>query len=166
MSADPLHDERLGLAEEFGRFFDEHGLPRTEGRILGWLVVCDPPEQSADDLAVVLALSRGGVSMAMRMLVRADAVERVSVPGSRKHFYRLRPGLWRREIERRVQEARRSRDLAAAGLERLGAAPEEQLRRLQDMREMYDFLARGYEELSERWRSTEKERIGGDHDAA
>ncbi len=164
MSVDPLHEERLRLAEEFGRFFDEYGLPRVEGRILGWLVVCEPPEQSADDLARALGVSRGGISMGMRMLMRSEAAERVPVPGSRKHFYRLRPGLWRREIERRVQEAVRTRDLAAEGLQRLESAPAEQLGRLRDMREMYDFLARGYQELSQRWRAHEEETMDGDHD--
>lgn len=152
METDPLHEERLQLAEEFGRFFDEHGLPRTEGRILGWLVVCDPPQQSADELAGALGISRGSVSMGIRMLLRSDAAERISIPGSRKHFYRLRPGLWGYEIERRVQEATRTRDLATEGLRRLQSAPTEQLERLREMQDMYDFLADGYQELSQRWR--------------
>lgn len=162
MSSDPLHEERLRLAEEFGQFFDESGLPRVEGRLLGWLVVCDPPEQSAEDIGEALGLSRGGISMGIRMLMRAEAVERAVIPGSRRHYYRLRPGLWRREIERRVQEARRTRDLAVDGLDRLQSAPSEQLQRLQDMRDMYAYLARGYQELNDEWQAREKGTEDGD----
>lgn len=161
MSEDPLFAQRVELAEEFGRFFDENGLPGLEGRILGWLVVCDPPQQSADDLVAALGGSRGGVSMAMKMLIRTDAVERVSQRGTRRYLYCLRPGLWRREIERRMNEAIRTRDLAIDGLKRMSSAPHDQLTRLQDMREMYEFLVDGYQELYDRWRAHAEEEQHG-----
>src|SRR5690606_19889820 len=100
-----MERERQVFAEELGRFFEERGLPRMEGRVLGRLVVCSPAHQSADELAEALGASRGAISMAIRLLQRSEAVERLNVPGSRRHYYRLRPGFWRGEIDTRVQEA-------------------------------------------------------------
>ncbi|MBB4932690.1 DNA-binding transcriptional regulator GbsR (MarR family) [Lipingzhangella halophila] len=152
-----LEAERAAFAAEIGQFFEERGLPRTEGQMVGWLVVCDPPEQSADDLASALGASRGGISTAIRYLQRVGAVERVAAPGSRRHYYRLRPGIWRQDIDNRVEEAVRVRDLAAKGLERMSTAPPEQLDRLRDMNDMYTFLAQEFQQTQQRWREHEKE---------
>jgi DNA-binding transcriptional regulator GbsR (MarR family) len=153
-----LEAERRAFAEELGQWFEDRGLPRMEGRVAGWLIVCDPPEQSAEDLAAVLGASRGAISMATRLLQRAGAVERVNQPGSRKHYYRLRPGMWRQDIDKRVEEAVQVRELAAKGMAKLGEAPGGQLDRLRDMYQMYDFLAEEYTSIRDRWHRQEKGR--------
>ncbi|MBV2363355.1 GbsR/MarR family transcriptional regulator [Streptomonospora nanhaiensis] len=146
-----MERERQVFAEELGRFFEERGLPRMEGRVLGRLIVCSPPHQSADELAEALGVSRGAISMAIRLLQRSEAVERFTVPGSRRHYYRLRPGFWRGEIDTRVQEAAAVRALAENGLKRLEGAPAEDLDRLRDLHAMYTFLERGYAALRDSW---------------
>ena len=146
-----MERERQVFAEELGRFFEERGLPRMEGRVLGRLVVCSPAHQSADELAEALGASRGAISMAIRLLQRSEAVERLNVPGSRRHYYRLRPGFWRGEIDTRVQEAAAVRTLAESGLKRLEGAPEEDLDRLRDLHAMYTFLEHGYAALRDSW---------------
>ena len=37
---------------------DEYGVPPIAGRILGWLMICDPPEQSAGEIAEAIGASR------------------------------------------------------------------------------------------------------------
>lgn len=143
--------ERQVFAEELGRFFEERGLPRMEGRVLGRLVVCSPAHQSADELAEALNASRGAISMAIRLLQRSEAVERLNLPGTRRHYYQLRPGFWRGEIDTRVREAAAVRALTENGLKRLEGAPEEDLDRLRDMHEMYTFLEHGYAVLRDSW---------------
>lgn len=159
MAEDPIGAERKAFAEEIGQYFEEHGLPRMEGRVLGWLMICHPPQQSAEELAEALGASRGAISMATRLLQRAGAVERVPTPGSRRHYYRLRPGMWRQDIDKRVEEAARVRDMSLKWLERLQASvPPDQLDRLRDMHEMYDFLLGEYRQTRERWHQIEAQR--------
>ena len=44
-----IPDEQLLLyVEDFGLYFEQFGLARTAGRMLGWLLVCDPPHQTMD----------------------------------------------------------------------------------------------------------------------
>jgi DNA-binding transcriptional regulator GbsR (MarR family) len=90
-----MSGERTGrhdYADEIGLYFEGYGLPRIPGRILGWLMACEPPHQSPEQLAEELDISRGSVSMAMRLLQPNKAVERIAVPGSRRTHWRLRPG--------------------------------------------------------------------------
>jgi DNA-binding transcriptional regulator GbsR (MarR family) len=52
------HESLLGYAEEWGLLFERWGLPRTAGRIWGWLHVCEPPLQTAGQLVDALGVSK------------------------------------------------------------------------------------------------------------
>jgi DNA-binding transcriptional regulator GbsR (MarR family) len=139
--------------EEIGLYFAGVGLPRMPGRVLGWLLVCDPPHQSADELAAALKVSSGSISMAVQMLVRAGAVERYAMPGSRRTYYRLRPGFWLHEAEEKAKQAAEWRKLADRGLEMFADGESEaRAQRLQEMRDMYAFLEVEYARIDARWR--------------
>jgi DNA-binding transcriptional regulator GbsR (MarR family) len=87
-------DQETGLhhfVAEIGLFFEAAGSTRMAGRMLGWLLVCDPPHQSAGQLAAALHASNGSISMTTRMLIQAGLVDRVSLRGDRRTYYRLRP---------------------------------------------------------------------------
>jgi DNA-binding transcriptional regulator GbsR (MarR family) len=142
-----LHD----FADEIGLFFEDNGLPRMPGRVLGWLLVCDPPEQSADELAAALQASRGSISMAMQLLQGSGAVQRVATPGSRRTYYRLTPGFWLREAEEKAAIAARWRKLAERGLDLLADRPEDGRQRLQEMHDMYAFFEEEYARMRDEW---------------
>jgi len=69
MKVEHADDELVSFADEMGMFYEDLGLPRAWGRVLGWLLVCDPESQSAEDFANVLHGSRGSVSMTTRALI-------------------------------------------------------------------------------------------------
>jgi DNA-binding transcriptional regulator GbsR (MarR family) len=83
--------ERL-LVEEYGLLLEEMGGTRMEGRVLAWLLLADPPEQSLTEIAAALGVSKAAVSTAARSLLQARAVERVVEPGRRGDYYRCIPG--------------------------------------------------------------------------
>ena len=53
LRGDVLDEERGRYVEEFGLLFGQFGLPRMFGRVLGVLMVADPPERSAEELAEI-----------------------------------------------------------------------------------------------------------------
>jgi DNA-binding transcriptional regulator GbsR (MarR family) len=146
--------ERMALheyAEEIGLFFQDQGLPLMPGRVLGWLMVCDPPHQSAEEIAAALRASRGGISMAVKMLLGVGAVERHKVAGTRRIFYRIRPGFWLREAEDKARIAGEWTKLMERGLELMRAEPERRRRRVQEAHDMYAFLEREYTRIKDLW---------------
>jgi hypothetical protein len=117
-------------AERWGILFENLGAARMMGKILGWLLVCDPPEQSAGELASGLGASAGSVSTATRSLMQAGMIERVGIPGRRSACFRVRPGMWGDLLERRMSFGRTMGELAEDGLRLMrsreagdGAAP-------------------------------------------
>lgn len=103
-------------AERWGILFENLGAARMMGKILGWLLVCDPPEQSAGELAAGLGASAGSISTATRSLMQAGMIERVGIPGRRSAHYRVRPGMWGDLLERRMSFGRTMGELAEDGL--------------------------------------------------
>jgi DNA-binding transcriptional regulator GbsR (MarR family) len=80
------------LVEEYGLLFEEMGSTRMEGRVMAWLLLAEPPEQSLTEIAQGLGVSKAAVSTSARGLLQSRAVERVSTPGRRGDYYRSTPG--------------------------------------------------------------------------
>lgn len=137
--------------EEMGLHFEGMGLPRTAGRILGWLLICDPPEQSMVQLMDTLQVSKSNISTTARMLIQMGLLERVSFPADRKDYFRMRKGLWSQAIQSKMKHLTHMRLLAEKGLDLMQDASEEQCGRLQEMYDIHEFFEREYPKLLARW---------------
>src|SRR5437764_2589358 len=133
MEVESPHDELVSFADELGMFYEDLGLPRAWGRVLGWLLVCDPDSQSAEDFANVLHGSRGSVSMTTRALIRGGMVERRTLRGDRRTYYRIRPESWTAVLEEQQRSTKRLRTIAERGLELLKDEPAARKQRLEEL---------------------------------
>jgi len=86
--------EEKHFIEDIGLFFEQMGLPRMAGRILGVLLISDPPAQSINDLCERLQASKSAVSIMARLLGDRGLIERVASPVPRRDYYRFKPGGW------------------------------------------------------------------------
>lgn len=150
MDTDGQLKELVSFADEIGLFYDDLGFPRAWGRVLGWLLVCEPDYQSAEDLAAVLHVSRGSVSMATRALIRRGRVERLIKRGDRRTYYRIRPGSWTALFEQQIQMIAKLRQLAKQGLELLNDEPATRRDRLRELHDLTTFYERECLALIER----------------
>src|ERR1700758_1790323 len=99
-----------------------YGMPKMAGRVLGFLMVCDPVEQTAAQLAEAMDASKGAMSGATGWLVRTKLLERLHVRGERADRFRIRPEAWAEQL-RAQGSLREARALLAQGLEALAGAP-------------------------------------------
>jgi DNA-binding transcriptional regulator GbsR (MarR family) len=86
--------EERHFIEDTALFFEQLGLPRMAGRILGALLISDPPAQSITDLSERLSASKSSISIMARLLVERGLIERVASPLPRRDYYRFKPGGW------------------------------------------------------------------------
>lgn len=147
----PGHDSLLAYAEEWGLFFERWGMPRTAGRIWGWLHVCEPPQQTAGQLVDALGVSKGSVSTNTRTLESLGLLERVGVPGARRSYYRVPRDPFEAILKQRIGGAAQARALAERGLGLLESESPERQRRLKSKCDFYAFLEREMEELLRHW---------------
>jgi DNA-binding transcriptional regulator GbsR (MarR family) len=138
------------FADEVGVLLSQMGMPPAYGRLLGWLLICDPPQQTSTQLGAALGLSKGSVSSGMRMLERADLVQRVPSPG-RGHAYEIVPDALVRATDPAVKHAM-MREVMARGLSLLGEEGSPRAERLRVARDFYGFIAERIPSLMEEFR--------------
>jgi DNA-binding transcriptional regulator GbsR (MarR family) len=104
------HGEAADWQRDFlarmGALGDTTGLPPSFTQVFAWLIVCEPPQQSVEQLRAALGLSAGAISAATTTLIRLGLVERVSQVGQRRLAYRLRPRAWERLLRLRLDATR------------------------------------------------------------
>lgn len=141
------------FVEMMGDFFSESGKGRICGRLVGFLLICDPPLQSAKQLAEGTGASKGSISTLLRQLVSAGLVERQGLPGKRQTFYQILPGAWWRILSTQIQQITRLRSLADEALEFLSDQPPSTRTRLREMRDFYSFVQERLPTLLMEWQA-------------
>jgi DNA-binding transcriptional regulator GbsR (MarR family) len=142
---------RRQFIEDTGDLMDEHGLPRMAGRVVGALLICSPPHVSLDELAEALQASKGAISMTTQLLLRLGIIDRISLPGHRKHYFQIDASLWESLFFDRFDHIERHLALVRKGLEQMKDEPVEAKRRLIEMQAFFDFVLEELPGLSARW---------------
>ena len=73
---------------------DQDGVPLIAGRVLGWLIICDPPEQSAAQIAEAIGASRASLTTNLRLLGSVGFLRQSTKPGDRTVYYRVDDDAW------------------------------------------------------------------------
>ncbi|MFJ8916128.1 GbsR/MarR family transcriptional regulator [Amycolatopsis sp. NPDC102389] len=110
-------DEVLKWVEQVATFcVEEWGLPPITGRILGLLMICDPPQRSAGEIAETIQASRASLTSNMRFLTVIGLIRKVRVPGDRTAYYRIEDDAWHKVIQRKLDSLAAFGDIAEQGL--------------------------------------------------
>lgn len=94
-----LGDKETTFIEHFSVLLHDRGLPRSTGKVLGLLLICEPRYQSAENIQQQLKLSVGSVSTALQLLQRLELVQKRTFPEDRRFYYELAPDCWNRLIQ-------------------------------------------------------------------
>ncbi|MFC5835420.1 GbsR/MarR family transcriptional regulator [Nonomuraea insulae] len=150
-------DDESDYLERFGLFFEMAGGNRTAGRMFGWLLISEPPDQSITELAEVLQVSKASVSTVIRQLQQAGFVERVPAPGTRQHRYQVKADGWLQIAQSRIGFLSAGRDLSQLGLKIIGDDPARG-ERLGEFADFLAFMEKEYgDELVRRWQRYREE---------
>lgn len=146
-----MSDDRRAFVEEYGVMFEQLGSTRMLGRVWAALMVADPPEMTAEELADYLKASRGSISHATRQLIDLGVVRRVNKPGIRKDYYRVPKDAWAQAYLTKMRSFDHIRDLFQRGLASMEDASPEAQASLRDAISFYAFWQTEVTGLLERW---------------
>lgn len=141
----------LHFAEDWGMVFELLSLPRMAGRVWAVLAMSEEPYLSADDLEERLEASAGSVNTALQFLAHQRVIERVRVPGHRRHYFGLRQGSAEVLLGRRLAVLGELRDLAARGVREFADRPVAR-DRFQEVHDYYDWVSTELMALMDRFR--------------
>jgi DNA-binding transcriptional regulator GbsR (MarR family) len=144
-------DEEITFADHMGRHYARrYAFPPMAGRVLGYLLVCDPPDQTIAELSDALLASRSAITGALDVLERLDTVRRSRAAGERMDRVRVDfSSAQSRGFD--VSEYQELGDLAREGLEVVKDAPPERRATLMEMEAFADWLVERTRILQDEW---------------
>lgn len=134
-----------------GRFYARrYAFPPMVGRVLGYLLVCEPRDQSIAELSEALLASRSAVTGALDVLERLHAIQRSRAAGERMDRVRVDfSSAQSRGFD--VTEYEELGDLAREGIEVLADASPERRATLVEMAAFADWLVDRTRALQQEW---------------
>lgn len=146
-------EAELAFVDQVGRHFArQYSLPPVTGRVAGWLLICEPPEQTAAEIAEAIQTSRSAVGTAITMLESFSFVRRSRVPGERADRVSMSPEAGAQGLESPGEYGAMAA-LGRHGLEVLRDAPPERRARLLELVAFYDWLSTRMADLAAEWRA-------------
>jgi DNA-binding transcriptional regulator GbsR (MarR family) len=143
--------ELTDFIERFGLMWERAGSNRTVGRLFGWLLVCDPAEQTAADLALALGVSKASVSTATRSLELGGLLERTAAPGERRTLYRVTAGGLGGLPRQTIRQFAELTELAQIAERALAEEPAHRRERVDALESFATWWQARYEELLDEW---------------
>jgi hypothetical protein len=128
------------FVEEMGQFLASLGMTPMAGRMWGWLLICDPPEQTAADLAEALHASRGAISGTARLLATSGLIRRTTRRGDRREYFSAPPEGLDSLLGNAAGIYRQMRGIAERGLAAIASRPVESRARLQEFHDVMAFV--------------------------
>ena len=153
-------DQESAFVEEMGQVLGSYGMTPMAGRMWGWLLICDPPEQTATDLAEALHASRGAISGTARILSTAGFIRRTTRPGDRREYFSAPPEALDQFMGSAGLVYRQIRELMARGLAAIADRPPEARARVQELHDVMAFIETEVPALLERYQQDRAARSG------
>ena len=130
------------FVEEMGQFLANLGMTPMAGRMWGWLLICEQPEQTATDIAVALHASRGSISGTARLLATSGLIRRATKPGDRREYFSAPPEGLDLLLGNAAGIYREMRAIADRGLNAIADRPPASKARLQEFHDVMGFVER------------------------
>jgi len=145
-------DGEITFADHAGRFYSRrYGMAPMVGRLLGYLAVCDPREQSLAELADALLASRSAISGAVTTLETLGLIRRSRAAGERMDRVSIDMSS-RRATGFDPSEYLEQGELAREGLLLLAGTPPERRATLLEWAAFADFLVERLPVLEQEWK--------------
>jgi DNA-binding transcriptional regulator GbsR (MarR family) len=146
-------DGEITFADHAGRFFARRfGMAPMVGRLIGYLAVSDPREQTISELAEALLASRSAIAGAVNYLENLGLIRRSRAAGERMDRVRVDMSS-SHAMGFDVSEQREAADLAREGLRLLADAPPERRAILLEWAAFADFLVERMPVLEQEWKA-------------
>src|SRR4051794_21418041 len=139
MMAANLTPAQTAFIEEMGQFLGGDGMTRRAGRMWAWLLLCDPREQTAADIADALQASRGAISGTARILASAGFIRRSTRRGDRREYFSSPPEALDSMLSNAGVTYRRLREIAEHGVIAADGVPSAEAR-MREFRDVVGFI--------------------------
>ncbi len=142
-----MRPEEHQFIERFSSILAAEGLPPVAGRLWAWLLVCEPEEQTVEQIAEAIGASRGAISGAVRMLEPSGLIIRTKRRGDRREYWRTSPDALVHSLQAKERQTRPSLQALDTIVDQLSDRTDESLARLREVQRLYAMLLQTFPAL-------------------
>lgn len=142
------------FVESVARHYHEaHGVTRDKGRVMGWMIISDPAEQTLAQICAAVGTTPEDVEQLIEQLTLAGLYQRIDTPGAETR-YRLVDDGYPKAVSDTFASWPEYHQIFRYGLEVLADASEERRRRIAEIEELFGIIVGDLAEMSERWQQS------------
>ncbi|GGG95813.1 hypothetical protein GCM10011416_11850 [Polaribacter pacificus] len=142
--------------EDVGLFYENYGLPKMAGRILGYLISSESDNNSFDDLKDSLKASKGSISGNVNLLLNQNMIERHMISGDRKSYYKIALNNLEKILESKVKSVTQFKIILEKGLQFDLSTDSLKKQNLNEILNYYEFLESEIPLLKIKWEQKNK----------
>lgn len=146
------------LVERIGVAVEHTGFPPAVGRVLGSLLVAEPPHMTFDELRSFLGISKSAVSNALSVLMSREMVDYITLPGDRKRHFCVAAGGMIAQMKRRLQQRSAVPELLREIVRSRSPRHPEFNQSLHEFTEFVAFMDGEIQGALEKWESSKRKR--------
>jgi DNA-binding transcriptional regulator GbsR (MarR family) len=135
-----MRGEEQQFVDRWSAILALEGLPPVAGRLWAWLLVCEPEDQTVEEIAEAIGASRGAISGAVRMLEPSGLIIRSKRRGERREYWRTSPDAMVHSLQAKERQTRPSLSALDSVIAALSDRPEPSLARLRETQRLYAML--------------------------
>ncbi|HTX89064.1 MAG TPA: hypothetical protein VMC08_08750 [Bacteroidales bacterium] len=138
--------------EKFGVFYQKTGQQAMMGRLMGYLMLAEPPHKTFEEITEFLLCSKSAVSNTLHQLMYVGMVDYVKFPGDRKRYFRLNQESWDRMFEVQLQELADFRGLVGEALKLRSRKYPETNRHIEQFYKLMQIYEEQFPEILGKWK--------------
>lgn len=148
-SAELLEPGRQLFIDKLGLYYENYGIPRIGGRIIGLILTAQAPV-SAEEIVRALAVSRSSVSTNIRLLQMAGFLEVSPRQSGKADCFTLSGDAWLNAITARIEGFKNLKAIAAQRLSNPDVG-ESASKKVQEMADWADAMIEGHLHIQRKW---------------
>lgn len=148
--------EKEKYIEDVGMFYEQYGLPKMAGRILGYLICSESDNNSFDDLKDTLKASKGSISGNINLLLNQCIIEKHMISGDRKSYYKMSLNSLENILDAKTKSVSAFKMIVQQGLSFYSDNNNQKSLLLKEILSYYEFLEREMPQLRIKWEQQNK----------
>jgi DNA-binding MarR family transcriptional regulator len=137
--------------EKVGVVMEQMGFQRMVGRVLGYLMISEPPYKTFTDIQEYLQASKSSISTSLQLLLTQGLVVYFTQPGDRKRYFKLNSESWLAMVKREAEQFETLRNLLLECLALRSNDYPQFNTALSELADLYAFMMREIPPLIDRW---------------
>lgn len=158
-----MENQQKHFIEKIGVKTEKMGYSPLSGRILGALLLAEPPYMTFEDLCDYLSASKSSISTNLNILMKEgiNMIEYFTVPGDRKRYFKISIENWKEHLDQCTEDFEFSDKLLKDILvyRKENKLEEELTKNLEVISSFYQFMLKKLPTLVEEWKQLCKEQI-------